>query len=126
MCYDRTISGVRRRYKVEYLWSKAKTLPIREINPRDIVEFEWLWQQQVSMIWGGHGGSKEQRGNPDFSMAQFQEHTERVISADLEYPIIVDPNGRLMDGVHRLMKAVIEGKKVKVVQFEEWPEPDLE
>lgn len=51
-------------------------------------------------------------------------HMNAVNSADLTKPIILDENGELMDGRHRLMKAMMLKKKtVKVVRFKKNPSP---
>jgi ParB-like chromosome segregation protein Spo0J len=43
---------------------------------------------------------------------------ERVIDADLSYPILIHPTGWLMDGYHRVARALMEGRKtLPAVQF---------
>lgn len=45
-------------------------------------------------------------------------HVKRVIAADLSKPIILDWNGAIADGRHRLIKALVEGKKtIKAVRI---------
>ena len=52
-------------------------------------------------------------------------HMKAVNDADLEKPIILDEDGELMDGRHRLMKAMLTGaESIKVVRFDENPSPD--
>lgn len=51
-------------------------------------------------------------------------HMKAVNDADLDKPIILDEDGELMDGRHRLMKAMLTGAEtVKVVRFDENPSP---
>ena len=51
-------------------------------------------------------------------------HMRAVNDADLEKPIILDEDGELMDGRHRLMKAMLLGNEViKAVRFDENPSP---
>jgi len=51
-------------------------------------------------------------------------HMRAINNADLDYPIILDEDGEIMDGRHRLMKAMLEGiSTVKVVRFDENPHP---
>lgn len=51
-------------------------------------------------------------------------HMKAVQEADLEKPIILDEDGDLMDGRHRLMKAMLNGvETIKVVRFDENPSP---
>ena len=53
------------------------------------------------------------------------EHMQLVAATDLSYPIIVCPEGRLMDGMHRVVKALTEGREsVMAYQLEVLPEPD--
>jgi hypothetical protein len=51
-------------------------------------------------------------------------HMKAVEAADLSYPIILDEDGELMDGRHRLMKAIMQGHAtIKAVRFDENPSP---
>ena len=52
-------------------------------------------------------------------------HMKAVQKADLSFPIILDEDGELMDGRHRIMRAMLEGREtIKAVRFEENPTPD--
>lgn len=60
------------------------------------------------------------------TMADYIHHHKRVEAADLGRPIILSETGVMMDGRHRLAKAILLGRKtIKAVQFEEDPEPDV-
>jgi hypothetical protein len=60
----------------------------------------------------------------DLSLREMVGHMKSVIDADLKFPIILDEDGELMDGRHRIMKALLENKKtIKAVRFEENPTP---
>jgi hypothetical protein len=60
----------------------------------------------------------------DLNLRELAGHVKAVMNADLSFPIILDEDGEIMDGRHRIMKAMIEGKKtVKAVRFEENPSP---
>lgn len=51
-------------------------------------------------------------------------HMNAVNAADLTKPIILDEDGELMDGRHRLMKAMLTGAEtIKAVRFDENPSP---
>ena len=53
------------------------------------------------------------------------EHITLIDEADLSFPIILSSNGAVMDGMHRVAKAVRQGRKViEAVQFDQDPEPD--
>ncbi|MCK5506662.1 MAG: hypothetical protein KAJ10_15970 [Thermodesulfovibrionia bacterium] len=51
-------------------------------------------------------------------------HFTAIKNADLQYPIILDEDGGLMDGRHRIMRALSEGiKTIKAVRFDKNPSP---
>jgi hypothetical protein len=53
-------------------------------------------------------------------------HARLISEADLQYPIIVGADGRVMDGMHRVAKAYIEGRQtILAVRLEVDPEPDF-
>lgn len=53
------------------------------------------------------------------------EHVGLIEAADLAFPIILSATGSVMDGMHRVAKAVLRGDaEITGVQFEEDPEPD--
>ncbi|RLI68823.1 MAG: hypothetical protein DRP02_11810 [Candidatus Gerdarchaeota archaeon] len=56
------------------------------------------------------------------STMEFVEHIQYVLDADLDTPIILDEEGYVMDGRHRLAKALLEKKEtIKAVRFEVTP-----
>ena len=60
------------------------------------------------------------------NMKSFVGHIQAVLDADLSYPIILDEEGYVMDGRHRIAKALLEGKEtIDFVRFEETPRPDI-
>jgi len=53
------------------------------------------------------------------------EHLDLIDQADLSYPIILSADGAVMDGRHRVVKAVREGRsEIEAVQFDADPKPD--
>ena len=53
------------------------------------------------------------------------DHAKLMLETDLRYPIIVDMDGRVMDGMHRVAKAYMEGRQsILAVRLETTPEPD--
>lgn len=53
------------------------------------------------------------------------EHTKLIEESDLEHPVILSQDGRVMDGMHRVVKALLKGhKRIKVIQFTDDPKPD--
>ncbi|WP_303748141.1 hypothetical protein [Stenotrophomonas pigmentata] len=63
--------------------------------------------------------------SPPPTCRQVIEHLQLVEAADLQYPIILCPQGRVMDGMHRVAKALLLGKSdVAAVRLPELPSPD--
>lgn len=59
------------------------------------------------------------------TIALFLYQSKRVQEADLSYPIIQAPDGWIMDGLHRIVKAILEGREtIKAVRLPVLPEPD--
>jgi hypothetical protein len=53
------------------------------------------------------------------------EHFRLIQEVDPSYPIILGVDGRVMDGMHRVARALLEGRRtIAAVQFEVDPEPD--
>ena len=60
------------------------------------------------------------------NMKSFVGHIQAVLDADLSFPIILDEEGYVMDGRHRIAKALLEGREtISFVRFEETPVPDF-
>jgi hypothetical protein len=54
------------------------------------------------------------------------EHARLINEAQLEHPIILSSDGRVMDGMHRVLKALIQGEShIRAVRFLTDPEPDF-
>jgi hypothetical protein len=48
-----------------------------------------------------------------------------VAEVDLAHPIVVGPDGRVMDGMHRIARAMLDDRPpIRAVQFQQLPEPD--
>jgi hypothetical protein len=53
------------------------------------------------------------------------EHMRLTREVDLSHPIILGQDGRVMDGMHRIARAMLEGHEtITAVQFSIQPEPD--
>ncbi|MES9828417.1 MAG: hypothetical protein ABW201_09145 [Candidatus Thiodiazotropha sp.] len=53
------------------------------------------------------------------------DHFKLIQETDLNYPIIMCSEGRVMDGMHRVCKALLEGEKtIKAYKFSSTPSPD--
>ncbi|MDX1479675.1 MAG: hypothetical protein R3301_18310 [Saprospiraceae bacterium] len=71
--------------------------------------------------------STAQDFGPVTDCRSFAEHMQLVEETDLAYPIILCPENRVMDGLHRVIKAYRNGDdRIKAVRFEAMPKPDYE
>ena len=60
------------------------------------------------------------------TVRQIAEHFRLVREVDPSYPIILAADGRVMDGMHRVIRALLDGRTtIPAVQFEFQPEPDF-
>lgn len=62
------------------------------------------------------------------TLQDFANEMKFIQEAELNFPIILDINGHIIDGAHRVVKAYMEGKNIDVVYLDddEWPEPDYD
>lgn len=101
--------GKRLLWYTEGLWKKAERLIPFEVEIASIKELD-------ENCWFGPTGP---------TLRQVLSHVERIQKADLTYPIILNHDRSLMDGGHRLCKAILEGRtKIKAVQFSSVPVSD--
>jgi len=60
------------------------------------------------------------------TVARILEHVRLIEEVDPSYPIILGVDGRLMDGMHRVARAVLRGESsIDAVRFETQPDPDF-
>ncbi len=53
------------------------------------------------------------------------EHMQLILEVDLSYPILLSHDGRVMDGMHRVARALLEGRtEIDAVRFPEPVAPD--
>ena len=54
------------------------------------------------------------------------QHMQLVEAADTAYPILLDAEGRLMDGMHRAVKRLVQGQQdIWALQLPATPAPDF-
>jgi hypothetical protein len=94
----------RHRWRVARLFELARGLRIMDV-PLDHLSLYYVYEK--------------------LTLREMVMHMMAVQAADLSTPIILDEDGELMDGRHRLMKAMMLGvPTVKAVRFDENPTPD--
>lgn len=95
----------KQEWSVARLIFLAKDLPVLEI-PLDHL-YVCYWYENINL-------------------RSMVSHMKAVLAADLQFPIILDEDGELLDGRHRVMKAMLEGAKtIKAVRFDVNPDACL-
>lgn len=96
-------------WDIERLVQLSSTLPRKQIPLSNIRELEEVWYGDDELpTWRA-----------------MIEHMTLIDEADLSFPIILSSDGAVMDGMHRVAKAVREGRtEIGAVQFDHDPEPD--
>ena len=100
-----------RIWDVDRLADLAKELPTRKVPLDEIWEID-------EVRW--FDGDKELP-----TCRAILEHMRLVMDSDTSFPILLGSDGRVMDGMHRVIKVALEGgKEVEAKQFLVDPEPD--
>lgn len=109
--HTRTVGDDRHSWDVHGLCRLAKGLPVQSWPLDQIAEVDELW-------WFQDAGDTP-------TPRSIAAHMALVAQTDLRYPIILCAEGRLMDGMHRVVKAITQGHTmIDVVQFPQTPSPD--
>ena len=96
-----------RAWDVDRLVSLSKDLVPEVVPIADIRELDEAY-------WGGSMTSRE-----------VAEHARLIQEADPSFPVILSSDGRIMDGMHRVLKAVLAGlSHIPAVRFSSDPVPD--
>lgn len=112
-CSHVTQQGVCELWVVPRLWEASKGLPITDVL------IESLDEVTDPDTWLHHWR--------DPSHPLVAPEMERVRAADLSYPILLHPEGWVMDGYHRIARTLNEGRgTIRAVRFtdETLPPPD--
>jgi len=98
-------------WKVRRLIALAVDLPVVKIDPTSISDI--------------HKNHWYMEANATPSPLSIVNHIKLINDCDLTYPIILDRQGHVMDGMHRICKAILQNlPKIDAVQFITDPEPD--
>jgi hypothetical protein len=96
-------------WDVDRLIERSRHLPRKRIPIHSIRELDEVWF-----------GDDERP-----TWRAMLEHVRLIEEADLSFPIILSATGAVMDGMHRVARAVLHGRHdIEAVQFAEDPEPD--
>jgi hypothetical protein len=98
-------------WDVDRLIELSQALPVRDVELESIDEID-------SVYW-----FDEQIDRP--TVRRVVDHLRLIEDVELSHPIILGVDGRVMDGMHRIAKALLEGRStISAVQFEVHPDPD--
>jgi hypothetical protein len=99
-------------WDVDRLAESSRDFPVKSVKLEDIAELD-------ENFW--YNGA-----NDVPTVRSMVQHYQLVQETELEYPIILSENGRVMDGMHRVAKALLLGHtEIHAVQFEADPPPDF-
>jgi hypothetical protein len=97
-------------WDVDRLIELSRDLPVQEVELGDIWEIDTVY-------WFD--------GREQPTVRKVVEHARLIEEVDLSYPIILGSDGRVMDGMHRVARALLEGRSsIGAVRLTEHPEPD--
>jgi len=97
-------------WDVDRLIALCDGLPTENLRLEELAEIDENW-------WYAHESEPTVRS--------IVEHMRLVDAVDLAHPIIIDPAGRLMDGMHRVAKALLLGHAtIAAKRLPVLPEPD--
>jgi hypothetical protein len=98
-------------WDVDRLIRLSRDLPVHDVPLDGIAEVD-------SDYWFGYGPIVP-------TVRRVVEHMRLITEVDLSYPIILAASGRVMDGMHRVARAILDGHStIKAVRFVSDPEPD--
>jgi hypothetical protein len=97
---------------IDQLWRAAADLPTYDFSLEDVPQLDQvLW---FSEKWGRLPTCRA-----------VIDHCVRINNADLSFPIIVGPTGEILDGMHRIAKALASGHRtLRAVRLPALPPAD--
>jgi hypothetical protein len=83
------------------------------------VDLAALWQIDEN-YWFDPGSSSV---TP--TVRRIAEHIRLTLEVDISYPVILGPDDRVLDGMHRVLWSILHGSaSIRAVRFSELPDPD--
>lgn len=105
----------KRQWNLSSLWELSKDFEVKQIRVNE------LWDNRYAKAWCW------QHEDEEINQLFFLHHMNRILNADLSYPIILSEEDYIFDGVHRLMKAKhLNLEYINYVKFKKDPEPNYE
>lgn len=98
-------------WDVDRLIELSRGLPIESVAVESIAEIDTAYWFE---------GSAE---TP--TVRKVVEHAQLIAAVDPSYPILLSADGRVMDGMHRVARALMDGRSdIPAIRFPVTPEPD--
>jgi len=98
-------------WDVRRLIESTQGLPVFNVPLREIRELD-------EPYWCGAPGKQ-------MTCRAVVEHAGLMRDSDLNFPVILSSDGRVMDGMHRICKALLDGREtIAAVRFTKDPKPD--
>ncbi len=108
-CEPPRADGSMRFRRMHQYWEAAAGLPVKKVRLSELDGFD-------EVQW--FGGPR----NILPTCRAIAEHARDIFAADLSYPIILSPEGEVLDGWHRICKAFLEGiEELDAVQLKSMP-----
>jgi len=100
-----------------YAWDVDRLVALAEGKPVQRIQLSAIAEIDEDFWYDGSGAAATCR--------QIAKHAQLIEAADLSFPIIMCSNRRVMDGMHRVLKALNTGlETIDAVLFDQDPEPD--
>ena len=95
--------------RMHQLWDMAADLPIKKVKVKELNALDdvrWFSERMQKLP----------------TCRAVAEHARDIYEADFRFPIILSPSGVVLDGMHRLCKAFLQGmEEIEVVQLPTMP-----
>ena len=100
-------------WDIHKLIEKSEALEVITIDLSEITELDMTY-------WYDEEGDRP-------TCRSVAQHARLINECDLSHPIILAADGSVMDGMHRVCKALLQGKKsIPARQFNRTPDPDYQ
>lgn len=117
-----SVQSVRKQYHFRpsrdglYAWDVDRLVAIADDLPTEVIALQDVRDVDTG-YWFEHGD--------EATVREVVEHMRLVNEAELRHAIIVDPEGRIMDGMHRVAKALLLGHTtIEAKRLTSLPDPD--
>lgn len=116
-------SKIRKQYHLRpspngfFAWDVARLIKLSETLPIVVIELNKIKEIDENYWYN----------NSIPSVRSITEHAQLISECDIRFPIILSSDGRVMDGMHRVARALmLKEKTILAKQFINDPLPDFE